>query len=565
MDGGQVPSIRQLNAHGVQIVSISQENTVIIAISPGISCARRRADPPAGPQCETVDNPTADILSISTDASAHPLAWRSWKAARGWLLSALVHLAIVLLLASLIVSHKQAAGVVQLLASLTSEESEPLPSPADDASLDVTSEFVSEVVAVQAEEAATVPDIEGAMPGILEPHEPVSELTFPTVFDKHLAQTLPNSLGNRLAMPRDAASRRRLVASGGGNDASEAAVARGLAWLAEQQDGDGSWSFETNIESRTGATGFALLCFLGAGQTHRAGEYQQAVGRGLQFLARTQGVTLGHAGDLRGSLGGHGMHCHGLATFALCEAYALTQDKKLRPVAQRAVEFTALAQHPETGSWGYKPQPRMGELSVFGWQVMSLKAAELGYLRIPPRTVSRLSHYLDLVQLDDYGGHYAYNDTQAENLAKALRKSRRRRKSVRSFPAGTTAIGLLCRICLCWDAWEAEHPGLVRGVHFLAEQGPAENNMYYNYYATQVMHHWGGPLWRKWNGEMRNSLLRRQVQSDTYRGSWSGICRYSNSGGRLYETCMAILTLEVYYRYLPVYDHHWKTGPARSR
>ena len=37
--------------------------------------------------------------------------------------------------------------------------------------------------------------------------------------------------------------------------------------------------------------------------------------------------------------------------------------------------------------------------------------------------------------------------------------------------------------------------------------------MYYNYYATQVLHHYDGELWTKWNAKMRDYLVNSQVRA----------------------------------------------------
>ena len=78
--------------------------------------------------------------------------------------------------------------------------------------------------------------------------------------------------------------------------------------------------------------------------------------------------------------------------------------------------------------------------------------------------------------------------------------------------------------------------------------------MYYNYYATQVLHHWGGPEWDRWNSVMREHLIRTQIRDGHATGSWDIADRHGYVGGRVYMTTLALLTLEVYYRHLPLYQ-----------
>ena len=77
--------------------------------------------------------------------------------------------------------------------------------------------------------------------------------------------------------------------------------------------------------------------------------------------------------------------------------------------------------------------------------------------------------------------------------------------------------------------------------------------MYFNYYATQVMHHYGGPQWPAWNRTMREYLIETQSARGHEMGSWFFADEHGTTGGRLYTTSMCIMILEEYYRYMPLY------------
>jgi len=102
--------------------------------------------------------------------------------------------------------------------------------------------------------------------------------------------------------------------------------------------------------------------------------------------------------------------------------------------------------------------------------------------------------------------------------------------------------------------WSRSHPPLADGVAFLAEKGPSSTNLYYNYYATQVLHHYEGASWQPWNENLREHLIKTQAKQGHEAGSWFFDDGHTRKAGRLYNTAMAILTLEVYYRYLPLYS-----------
>ncbi len=332
----------------------------------------------------------------------------------------------------------------------------------------------------------------------------------------------------------------RLVAQDGGNEASEKAVALALEWLAKHQMPDGGWSINHALhagcrgqcrnpgelgQARNAATSLALLPFLGAGQTHKTGKYKEEVRRGLYFLVNHMKVS-----PQGGSLheGGGSMYSHGLASIVLCEAYAMTHDKGLYAPAQQAINFIAYAQDPVGGGWRYSPRQR-GDTSVVGWQIMALKSGHMGYLRVPPVTVKKAFLYLDTVQANN-GANYGYTDP--------------------GKGSATSAIGLLCRMYL---GWKRDNPAMERGAKWISDLGPSQS-MYYNYYATQVMRHMEGPMWKKWNSVMRDQLVKAQTQKGHETGSWyiQGD-HHGKRGGRLYSTAMCTMVLEVYYRHLPIY------------
>ncbi len=94
---------------------------------------------------------------------------------------------------------------------------------------------------------------------------------------------------------------------------------------------------------------------------------------------------------------------------------------------------------------------------------------------------------------------------------------------------------------------------------YLLQNGPAEGplNLYYWYYGTLALYQRGGSDWNTWNAQVRDELVRRQKHEGHATGSWDpSECKdkFDALGGRIYCTAVATLTLEVYYRYLRLYD-----------
>lgn len=339
---------------------------------------------------------------------------------------------------------------------------------------------------------------------------------------------------------RSGAGRRAAVARFGGTAESERTVNQGLVWLQKIQRGDGSWSFAEvgeagqpgNLSTTDmGATSLALLCFLGGGHTHeRPGPYQETVSNGLGYLLKNAERSASGA-DLRGQFQGNsGMYVQGIATICVCEASALEpKDKELRRLASDAVKFIERAQHRIEGGWRYNPGDP-GDTSVVGWQLMALQCAKAARISVQSDTIRDAKEFLNSVSVND-GSEYSYMpDGGASDTM--------------------TAVGLLCRM---YNGWNREKPQLKTGVEHLAARGPIRGNIYHNYYASQVLHHWGGDLWKTWNLKMREELVSTQVREGPGAGSWDVTDPHGFAGGRIYQTTLSLLTLEVYYRHLPMY------------
>jgi hypothetical protein len=363
---------------------------------------------------------------------------------------------------------------------------------------------------------------------------------------------------NASFLGRSGATKEKMLREGGGNEGSELAVARGLAWLAKQQKADGSWRFDgSHKEDTIAATGMALLPFLAAGETHINGKkYKMTVLRGLQYLVNNLNASTGRFN----ARGGVTMYSHGIATIALCEAYGMTKDRGflLRP-CQAAINLIQSVQHSE-GGWRYAFQPTPGDTSVVGWQIQALQAARLSKdIVVDDKVIRKAEAFLDLVSGGGGSRKATYGYTNGPGAA----------------GTSMTAVGLLCRYYI--SGWGPNNGGMAEGVEGLIKNGPKPGtkekpeplggrggDLYYYYYATQVVHFFGGKEWKDWNegpivnGKrtigMRDWLVNLQVKNGADMGSWDpDRGSIGSSCGRVGSTCLCLLTLEVYYRHLPLF------------
>ncbi len=465
---------------------------------------------------------------------------KEWfRSSPGWVSSMLVHAAVLLLL-GLISLPMQAKQAITSLTALKSEEALEIESLDHD-----LKEIDIEIEAVDVLETDSTAEVIDVIDALKEPAPaPNVDLVNISPVEIDVGEMETGTVGNAATGGfggRRGMARQNLVGTGGGNQASEDAVARALKWLKIHQTTAGNWNFQHHKgpcqgrcdnqgrigNALNGATAMGLLPFLGAGHTQLDGDYKRVVKRALVYLTKNMRVNRNGGSFVDGGT----FYSQGLASIALCEAYAMTHDKALLIPAQRSIRFIVYAQDPVGGGWRYGVG-QQGDTSVVGWQLMALKSGHMGYIQVPPNVIAGVHHFLDSVQA---GNGAAYGYTAPDDRP------------------STTAIGLLMRMYL---GWERDHPALKRGVLRISKYGPSDSDMYYNYYATQVMHHYGGELWDLWNQEMRDFLVNSQVRNPRSHedGSWHfDHGHFTDTGGRLYNTSLATMILEVYYRHLPLY------------
>ena len=355
----------------------------------------------------------------------------------------------------------------------------------------------------------------------------------------------------KLLTLRTQPDRDRKIEELGGSKETEEAVRLSLVWFARHQSRDGRWDvdgFAANFaeggrrcdgagERRNqdvGVTALAALVFLGGGHTHLppkdtgvTSPYAASIQRALEWLLAGQRPD----GDLR--QGGQ-MYDHALAAMVLAEAFTLTGDPRLPEPIRKAVDFIVKAQRPGSG-WRYEPRSD-SDTSVLGWQVMALKSAEVAGFEVPPAVYRGAANWLDRVRSGRQGGLYCYQPKREPSFA-------------------MTAEGLFSEQLM---DFRPNTPRAAESVRYLQTSKPewhgGANDLYYWYYATLALHQLGGPAWDQWNAAMRKALLDGQRKDGPFAGSWDPKTRWGNFGGRVYSTALAALCLEVYYRYLPLYD-----------
>jgi len=373
--------------------------------------------------------------------------------------------------------------------------------------------------------------------------------------------------------------RKKALIRFGGSHVTEAAVLGALNWFKRHQAKDGSWSFEDyhnecklnppcehvpeiltkgyvstykkHRDLDNAATGFALLCFLGAGHTHIAGRFRQQVTNGLSNLMKAQKDDGAFCVD---------NYVHAITTMAITEAYGMTRSAQLKEQVQKAVNLILDRKH-EYLAWNYDAKgavggylgrsPSRNDTSITGWNVMALKSAKSSGIDIG-NGFEGAKKFLEKVTPGIKGG--AYKPILKEHVAYTYWKGK---DNPEHRNATLTAIGMLCRVFIGEDT---QGKALRAHANMVLKEIPKtfeDANMYQIYYATLAMFQMGGHYWNEWNTAMKKILCDNQCKGGCEDGSWyvKNPVWY-NHMGRLFHTAMGCLTLEVYYRYMPVFLHN---------
>ncbi len=319
----------------------------------------------------------------------------------------------------------------------------------------------------------------------------------------------------------------------GGSAQTEKAVGLALEWFRRHQESDGRWTgrqFDEHCHGCDGQaafdadaamTGMALLCYLGAGHTQQTeGPYRDVVSRALEWLTSRQAP----GGDLR-----HGETMYGqtVATVALCEAYSMTRDPRLADPARRAVGFVARI--------AAKPRDRRSadeDTSVLGWLVMTMESARRAGIPVPRDTFDAAGKWLDYVSSPQAPGRYSYRKGEPPSLA-------------------MTAESMFVQQLI---GHARSEPRMVQSAQFILQTPPRWENgapTYCWYYATLALFQQQGDAWSRWNQAIMPQLIEHQRTDGGAAGSWDPQDAWSRMGGRIYQTAVCTLSLEVYYRYRP--------------
>ena len=328
---------------------------------------------------------------------------------------------------------------------------------------------------------------------------------------------------------------------------SEAAVERGLRWLAANQGPEGNWG-----SNDLGLVAVGGLAFLSAGHMPGIGEHGEACERALSYVVKNAKPSgLLNMADQR-----RDMYNHGLATFVLGQAYGMTSDARVGKALDRALKLIARMQGP-VGGWGYEAKPQDGDLSLSVMQAKALRSAVDSGFEIPPSVIEKA--------IVNVRGHYTPQGGNPNRPEAELRKIPGQFTYSKGGGNPTVAMAAAGVVCLQefgqYDDWriaksmERVTTDIAKIKPAKAHNGQMPFDAYTLNYVGQSLYQVGGPGWKQHYPALRDALVGSQVidpKNPANDGKWAAGNHVSGKPGDLYGTAVAVFVLSIPNRYLPI-------------
>jgi hypothetical protein len=301
-----------------------------------------------------------------------------------------------------------------------------------------------------------------------------------------------------------------------GSSRTTNAVDRGLKYLKDAQNTEGWWTADPRAGTRPAVTGFALLSFLGAGETHKHGRYKKTVKAGLKYLKQIQDPS----GCFGVPVDADRAANHAIATLAMCEAYDLTGSPLFKGSAQKGLDYMS--------RWNRSSR------SVAFWELLALHFGARAGLKVPERTKRDAAEWLEWVTDERTGiASVSAGGVMPETVP------------------GQTAAALLCRVLYGEDPKKSD--SIRAAAKYLVARRPgtraAKGDPGLLYFGTLAMFQCGGDAWKKWNEALKKHDFGTQLTKGKSAGSWNPEGRSGELLGRPGTTALRLMTRQVYYRY----------------
>jgi len=369
-----------------------------------------------------------------------------------------------------------------------------------------------------------------------------------------------------LMMGRNAAGRKEALKQYGQGlgKVTEPAVRKALEWLRDHQRPNGSWQ-ETGSLTRgsgnTGYTGLALLAFLAHGETPSSKEFGRTVANGIRFIVEGQ-----DAQGIFQPAGGHTSYGHAMATYALAEAYTMTENVLLKEPLQRGVQAIMDGQQERGGyDYDYAKDRNRNDISVGIWQLQAMKAA---YIAMPeyPGLKEHLQRGMDGILMGshatDVGRRFVYKVSQSGSGDLSGGREILSAGGALTLHLSGRGSSSESREAMEYLEQHVKQDRLPKwGRIQTVDEGGGE--VMFWYYAVQAYFQddRDGSDFKRFYPAMVEALVKNQAED----GHWDDFTPKGKTRGPVFTTTLGSLALMVTYRYLPTTQRDViRPGPPAS-
>jgi hypothetical protein len=353
----------------------------------------------------------------------------------------------------------------------------------------------------------------------------------------------------------------------------ENCVDRALAWIASQQEADGS--FPTLPQGQPAITALCVLAFLSRGHQPGFGPYGAQMDRAIDYVISCQkpdglfSSLVPSSGDPNGMIvqGRRGLgrmdpiaqagpYNHAIAGLMLGEVFGhanAPRTKEIKQAMEKALQFTRELQTlpkpapDDRGGWRYLRLGYMGadsDLSVTGWHLMFLRSARNAEFAVPQNYIDEAMSFVHRCWVDQDGlFHYTAQGPQQPQSTRGLMGSAivslalaGQHESPQALAAGDWLLAL---------------PFQSFGQTISTGRGRTDRFFYSTYYCSQAAAQLGGRYWKGIFPPIANILVKAQLDDGSFPPEFA---RQDSQFGSAYTTALAVLSLTPAYQLLPVYQ-----------
>jgi hypothetical protein len=334
-------------------------------------------------------------------------------------------------------------------------------------------------------------------------------------------------------------------------------VERAIAWLASQQQSDGS--FLTLEAGQPGVTSLVVLAFLAQGEMPGDGDYGKLLSRAIDYAIRCQKPN-----GLLSLVGPEGQvdpnstyqwqdipasYNHAITAPMLSEAYGMRDVRDndgMRQAIESSLRLSLRVQRSpkrdiDRGGWRYfsRYDAADSDLSITGWYLMSLRSARNAGFDVPKEPIDQAMAYVTRC-FSDREQTFTYTmPTPRRPLSRAMAAA-----GILALAHGGQHNSTQARAAGDW---------LLRNPFRAYNRLDFEKDSYHYgmFYTCQAMYQLGGDYWRRYFPAAAEQLIDSQ-QLD---GSWEPDSNGNEIAyGQCYTTALGVLALSAANQLLPIFQ-----------